>query len=301
MSLKKYFPKFVLDLYKKYWLWKIKNNPKAHAASEFRIFWGRELNWDNPTILSEKGRWVQFNTDTSEWSLYADKYRVREYLEGLGLSEYLPKLYGVWEKASDIDFNSLPSSFVIKTNHGCGEVIVVKNKSKADLEEIRAKMQHYLQERYGVQTAEPHYLNIKPVVLAEEVLPATCPDTDAIVDYKIFCNYGKPIFLDITYNRNMETHHAHEAWYDPEWNKHDEWHTGGYKVKDITRPTSLEKMYEICAQLGKDWPLARIDFYDVNGRPYIGELTFTPNGYTPEDLTPEAQLLIGNMIKLHKD
>lgn len=293
-------PKWLLDIHDKAYYAYIKAFPKRHAEKIFKESFGRPIDWNNPTILSEKGRWIQFNTDTALWHVLADKYKVREYLESLGYDKYLPKLYGVWEKASDIDFSCLPNSFVIKTNHGCGEVIVVSDKSKTNENLIRKKMEAYLSEQYGVWTAEPHYLKIKPLILAEEKLPNTSPDSSAMVDYKIFCSWGKPLFLDICYDRNSDTHHANETWYDPEWNKHDEWHTASYLPSSITRPLSLDIMYDICNKIAIDMPLVRIDFYDVDGKPYIGELTFTPNGYNPECLTPEVQRMIGDMIDLSR-
>lgn len=291
-------PKWVVDIYDRGYYAFIKAFPKYHAATIFKEAFGRSINWSNPTILSEKGRWIQFHTDTSLWHVLADKYKVREYLIGLGYSDYLPKLYGVWEKASDIDFSTLPTSFVMKTNHGCGEVIVVSDKTQMDESCIRKKINAYMSELYGVWTAEPHYLKIKPRILAEEKLPNTSPDSSSMIDYKVFCSWGKPLFLDICYDRNPQTHHAKETWYDTEWNKHDEWHTGAYTPKSITKPQSLNTMYEICNKISKDMPLVRIDFYDVNGKPFIGELTFTPNGFNPECLTPETQLRIGDMIDL---
>ena len=296
--LRKAAPKWVVDLHDKVYYAYIKACPKRHAAKIFKEQFGRAIDWENPTILSEKGRWIQFNTNTSQWPLLADKYKVRDYLQSLGLNEYIPALYGVWETAADIDFSKLPNRFVMKTNHGCGEVIVVSDKSAIEQEAVQKIMQKHLDERYGVYTAEPHYLDIHPVILAEELLPNTCPDSSTMVDYKIFCSWGKPIFLDICYDRNTKTHHAHESWYDPNWIKHDEWHTGNYSPKTITRPSSLNKMYDICALIGKNMPLMRIDFYDVDGKPYIGELTLTPNGFNPECLTPESQRMIGNQIDL---
>lgn len=296
--LRRMAPRWMLDLHDRAYYAYIQAYPKRHAARIFREQYGRSIDWTAPTILSEKGRWIQFNTNTANWSLLADKYRVREYLQSLGLGSYLPSLYGVWSTAADIDFDALPDRFVLKTNHGCGEVMVISDKQRMNKTAVRQTMQHHLETKYGVWTAEPHYLDIPPVIVAEELLPNTSPDSATMVDYKVFCSWGKPIVLDICYDRDPETRHAHESWYDPDWTKHDEWHTGNYQPKDITRPVSQEKMFEICALLSKDMPLMRIDFYDVNGRPYIGELTLTPNGYNPECLTPEAQRLIGDRIDL---
>ena len=153
--------------YRKYQYNYAKNNPKKWAEKLYKKNFGRPIDWKNPTEFNEKIRWMQFNTDTSEWSLLADKYRVREYISSKGYGHILIKLYGKWDKAEDIDFTSLPNSFILKTNHGSGEIIVVKDKSKANLEKIRIKMKNYLNTPFGIWSYEPHYLKIKPCIIAE--------------------------------------------------------------------------------------------------------------------------------------
>ena len=127
-----------------------KYNPQKWAGKLYKNSFGRSIDWKNPKEFNEKIRWMQFNTDTSEWSLLADKYGVRKYLKTKGYEGILVKLYGKWDKADDIDFNSLPNSFILKTNHGYGEIIIVKDKSKANLLEIRKKMDYYLNTPFGV-------------------------------------------------------------------------------------------------------------------------------------------------------
>lgn len=103
--------------------------PKTLAGFYYRKACHKKLNWKNPQDLNEVINWLKFNGDTSMWPLFADKYRVREYVEKKGLGHTLVKLYGVWENAKDIDFNALPNAFVLKTNHGCATNILVKDKS----------------------------------------------------------------------------------------------------------------------------------------------------------------------------
>ena len=85
----------------------------------------KKINWSSPKNLNEKINWLKFNSDTSVWTKLADKYLVRDYVKERGLSSILVELYGVWDDACDIDFNLLPTSYVLKTNHGCGTIIVV--------------------------------------------------------------------------------------------------------------------------------------------------------------------------------
>ncbi len=303
MSLKsvlrdKVFPSWVHALYQKGYYRYIKSHPQYQAGRIYEDYLGRKLNWDNPQEYTEKGRWLQFNSDTSRWSELADKYAVRKYIADKGYGDCLPKLYGAWDDADDIDFSLLPTSFVLKTNHGSGEVLVVKDKFQLDESEARKVMNQYLHTPYGYETAEPHYLRICPRILAEELLENTCKDSRSIVDYKIFCFLGEPFLLDVCYNRDRKAHRLDENWYDLDWNVKEGYSSGDYVPLVFPRPKSLEKMYEICRVLTKDFPLVRLDFYDVNGKAYVGEMTFTPSGFNGDSLTDEARMEVGKHLDL---
>lgn len=293
-------PKWVHALYQKAYNRYIKTHPQYQASRIYEDFIGRKINWENPQEFSEIGRWLQFNSDTSRWSEMADKYLVRNFIYEKGFSENLPKLYGVWDNASKIDFASLPMSFVLKTNHGSGEIIVIKDKNKINEDDIKNKMNKYLHTPYGYESAEPHYLKISPRIVAEELLENTCPTSKTIVDYKIFCFLGEPFLINICYNRDSKTHHCIDAWYNTEWKLLDNYLAFGPKGIEFERPHSLSKMYEICHVLTKDFPFVRLDFYDVNGKPYIGEMTFTPSGFNGDSLTEEARMEIGKFLDLTK-
>ena len=60
----------------------------------------------------------------------------------------------------------------------------------------------------------------------------------------------------------------------------------------------MEKMFELASELSKGIPFVRVDFYNVDGKIYFGEMTFFPaSGYDTKRL-PESDLLFGNMIDL---
>ncbi len=302
MSIKKHLrnilPKIVVSIYDNLYYEYIKAFPKRHAAFLYRQFLGRKINWDNPQEFNEKGRWLQFYTDTSKWSVLADKYKVRNYITQKGHKDILVDLYGAWESADDIDFKKLPDSFVLKTNHGCGEIIIVKNKKDADTELIRKQIRKYLNTPYGVQTAEPHYLKIKPMVIAEQLLPNTSEQSSSIIDYKVYCSFGKPFIIAVCYDRSLKNHIVHQTWYDINWEKLDNYHTGGYKTKDIVRPTTLEQMYLVSKDLASEFPFVRMDYYDVNGKLYFGEMTFTSASFSGDELTNEARMELGKAIDI---
>lgn len=101
--------------------------------------------------------WLLFNSDTSEWTNLADKYKVREFLEKKGCGELLVKLYGHYEDVDDIDFNSLPNKFVIKSNNGFGTVKIVKDKTLLDIPKTKIELKSWIAEPYGYLTGEMHY------------------------------------------------------------------------------------------------------------------------------------------------
>ena len=163
------------------------NDPKKLANYYYKSMSGHDINWENPQDISEKINWMKFYSDTSRWTELADKYKVRAYVESKGLKDILVKLYGVWERPEDIDFTSLPDSFVLKTNHACGTVLLVEDKNKLNFQETLETLRSWMKMRIGIETVEPHYLSIKPMIIAEEYLNKG----SQLIDYKLFTFRGK--------------------------------------------------------------------------------------------------------------
>lgn len=255
---------------------------KQYVNHLYRKSFGRNIDWQHPTEMNEKIRWMQFNYDTSLWTLLADKYRVRQFLIDKGYGGMLVRLYGVWSNAKDIDFTKLPQQFVIKTNHGCGSVYIIKNKDKSDLEEIRAKLLQDIKHRFGSISGEYHYLSIPPIIIAEELLVQKDPFSSSLVDYKFYCVCGKPMYCAVMYNRNIIDRTYDVKLYDMKWQDCSE------KLSDkisrntfsVPKPYNLESMINFCKDVCKNIPFVRVDFYEVNGRMYFGEFTFTPAACT---------------------
>lgn len=97
---------------------------------------GNELDWNNLTSYTEKMQWAKIYDNNPLKTKLSDKYRVREWIKEKIGEEYLIPLLGVWERPEDIDFEDLPSSFVLKLNNGSGDVKIIKDKSKVDRNEI---------------------------------------------------------------------------------------------------------------------------------------------------------------------
>lgn len=276
--------------------------PKWYANKLYKKQFNRNINWEKPTEFNEILRWLQFKTDTSKWSLLADKYRVRKYLEDRGYGDMLVKLYGVWSKAEDIDFTVLPDSFVIKTNHGCGSVYVINDKRSVDLEQIRTNLKKDISVKFGIDTAEPHYLHIKPVIIAEELLHQDGDISSTIIDYKLYCTHGEPQFCGVMYNRTISNHAYDINLYDSNWEDISTligiYPNVNIGTSTIPKPKNFDLMKEFCRDVCSEFPFVRMDFYECYGKLYFGEFTFTPGACFGRPLGLEAGKILSDKIRI---
>lgn len=258
---------------------------------------GKSINWRNPQTLNEKIYWLEFYSDTTLWSTCADKFAVRDYVREKGCEDLLVPLLGKWDSAYDIDFMQLPPKFVLKTNHGSGDVIIVKDKRSIDTDKIRSTIQKNIDTSFGIETGEPHYLRIKPCVIAEQLLETN--SKVGLVDYKVWCFNGEPAFIFTVSNRNFMTHEANYNMFSTSWeNRKDMLVPSVHNSDDIPKPENLNKMLEYARLLSRPFDEVRVDFYEIDGKLYMGELTFTSAAGRMAYFTEEALLHMGSMIKI---
>lgn len=257
-------------------------DPRLAADALYYKIYQRHINLDNPVNLIEKITWMSLNTDTSLWTLCADKYRMRSYVESKGLEKYLPECYGFWEDPEDIDFSKLPNQFVLKANNGCATVMIVRDKSQLNEAKVKKQIKNWLKRPFGYIGAEKHYLSIKPGILAEELLTQSKEldklSSNSMVDFKIWCINGAPESILITYDRGSGSHKV--ALYDLDWNpipqKLNEVKCEAQKKNPpFPRPKHLDEMLDVAKQISKDFKEARVDFYETDKGTVLGEITLT--------------------------
>lgn len=277
-------------------------SPKLLISLQYFYHFHKPMKWWNPQDLNEKINWLKFNSDTSLWTLCADKYRVREYIHQKGLDETLVKLYGKWDNVEDVEWDELPNSFVLKTNNGSGDILVCKDKSKLDIYSVMSKYDKLLKKSFSDTNGEPHYAAMEPCLIAEEVLDCKKQpiETDTLIDYKIWCFNGKPHHVWACYNRHEGS--VEVGTYDLDWKRHDEcsvftWHYRQAK-KDLPKPVSLSRMLEIATKLSEGIPQVRVDLYEINGKPYFGEMTFTSAGGFMNFYTDKFLREMGDLVDL---
>lgn len=282
----------------------LKNNhlisPKALGELRYILKFHRKPNIKNPKDLNEKIMWLMYNTDTSLWTELADKFRVRTYVESKGLSGWLVSLYGIYNTADDIDFDKLPDSFVIKTNNGYGTVLQIEDKTKINWEQLKIKLNKWIKQPFGYITAEPHYVRIPPRIIIEELLKNDNDKSSSLIDYKFWCFNGEIYCCFVCGNRNIERHYTEFVPYDvPQWICREDLLDKNYQTGfRVNRPKNLEKMMDGVKKLAQGFPQVRIDLYEVGGKIYFGEMTFTSNGGRMRYFTDEALLDMGKHITL---
>lgn len=259
--------------------------------------YGRYPDLKRPKDLNEKLLWLSYYWRHPLKARCADKYLCREYVtKESGLPEnLLVPLYGVWNSAEDIDFSSLPENFVLKCNHGCGYNIIVKDKSKLDYEAAKQTLNKWLAEDYAGNASEIHYKDIHPhVILCEKYLE---PQNDDIsqTDYKLLCINGEPQFILVTSDRDS-CGEATLTTFSKEWKQL--YYIKNESTAAISKPKSIEAMLRYAAVLSKNFPFVRVDFYEVDGKPLLGEMTFTPYGNIMTYFKDDVLMKYGQKLRI---
>lgn len=274
-------------------------NPKWAISIIFKRVLHKNMNWKDPRDYNEKINWLKIYGDSDTWARLTDKYSVREYIKECGLEHILVKLYGVWDTADEMDFEALPNQFVLKTTNGCNTVMLVKDKSKINVEEVREQFSKWLKEPMGYATVEPHYFKIKPRIIAEELLQNDNPQSTSLVDYKFICTDGEPRMIMLCADRVLGERMSC-SFYDMDWNYLADQSLGQHagNVVKLDKPSCFDEMVSICRILAKNQPQVRVDLYQSGNKVYFGELTFTFQGGYIDYITPEKLRELGNQITL---
>ena len=253
----------------------------------------RKLDLKNPKSFNEKICWYKLNycSDNDLVVMCADKYKMREYFDKKGLKQYLVPQIGLWKNGNEIDFGTLPNEFVLKTNHGCHFNIVCTDKTIINKEEIVNKLNGWLKIKYGKLNVEPHYNKIEPLIICEKYIGDLNKNT---MDYKLHCFNGKPCYFEVCHSRVIDGD-ALSSSYDIDWKKLKLYK---YEEIEIEKPSCLKEMLNVASVIAADFPYVRIDFYILDNKPLIGELTFSPAGGMDRDLTFESDLKIGNIFNI---
>ncbi len=253
------------------------NEYPERLCAWYKDWTGDVLHLDNPITFNEKLNWLKLYDKNPLKTLCADKFLAPKWAKKQCPDLNTVAILKSWKKADDIDFSKLPQKFVLKCNHGSGMNIIVTDKSRINIPEIIEKLNYWMHMDYAHwnHSFEIHYSNIKRRIICEEYMENK--SEHGIIDYKIHCFAGNPMFIQVIGDRDYEHNSYNQTFFDLDWNnlhvEYDGHNTSGFKIE---KPTCLKNMLEIAKKLSKPFKYVRVDLYLRSNHVYFGELTFAP-------------------------
>lgn len=245
---------------------------KQFTKLEYRVRTGHKLNLKNPQNYNEKLQWLKLNDRKPLYTTIVDKYAVKDYVKEKIGEQYVIKTLGVWERFDDIDFGSLPNQFVLKTTHGGGNsgVVICHDRGIFDFHAAKEKLEKSLKQDAYLVSREWPYKNVPRRIIAEEYMEDK--KTGELRDYKFFCFDGEPKALFVASERQKREEPCFD-FFDTDYNHLDLRCSHPLADTPPDKPESFEEMLELAHKLSVGFPHVRVDLYEINGKPYFGELT----------------------------
>lgn len=232
---------------------------------------GRKIDWDAPKSFTEKLNVSKVYGVSSIKTELTDKVAARKWVEGKIGKRYLIPLIGLYDSLENVSFKDLPEQFVIKCSHDSKSATIVESKkhlSKKDISKLIKKYDKFFMKRnFAYHEFEMHYSKIPHKIIIEEYMGKN------INDYKFLCFGGTPYYCWVDVNRFID--HKRNL-YDLNWALQPvNWTGYGNYKGNIEKPECFEEMLEIVKKLCVSFDSVRVDLYEINGKVYFGEMTFT--------------------------
>ncbi len=245
---------------------------RTYLKIVYRGYMGKRLDLDNPTTFNEKLQLLKLMDHNPVYSRMVDKYEAKKYVADIIGEEYIIKTFGVWDHFDEIDFDRLPDQFVLKCTHDSGGLIICRDKNAFNKAAAKKKIEKSLKTEYYYMGREWPYKNVKPRIIAEQFMEDH--ETHELRDYKFFCFDGVPKALFIATDRSSGGETRFD-FFDMEFRHLPIQNGHPNAVTAPSKPETFEKMKDLAARLSQNIPQLRVDFYEVNGKVYFGELTFS--------------------------
>ena len=270
--------------------------PEKFIRRKFYRNLGYTLNLDDPSTFNEKLQWLKLYWHHPLLPTLVDKYAVKDYIAKQIGKQYVIPTLGVWNNVDDIDWELLPDQFVLKCTHDSGGLVICSDKRQLDRKEAVKKLKKSMANNYYYNGFEWPYKNVKPRIIAEKYMRD--PEADGLPDYKFFCFDGEVKAMFVATERNKKGVEVKFDFYDQDFNHlpFTNGHPNSSKV--ITRNRGFDEMKELAGKLSKGFPHVRIDFYEIAGKVYFGEMTFYHNAGWIKFDPQEWDRIFGDWLKL---
>lgn len=269
---------------------------ETYTRLKYRLIFRKKLNLDKPITLNEKIQWLKLKYRKTEYISLVDKIDVRKFVSDKIGDEYLIPILGVWDSPDEIDFDSLPNQFVLKCSHDSGSVVICKDKSSFDKSAAVKRLKSKYQKSLYWWNREWVYKQLKPRILAEKYMEDS--KSGELRDYKFFCFNGQCKMLFIATNRQNSNKSTTFDFFDIDFNHIDvrQGHPNATPLPE--KPKNYKEMISLAECLSDGIPFVRVDFYEVNGKTYFGELTFFHDGGMVPFEPEKWDSIFGDWLKL---
>ena len=259
----------------------------------------KKINWKNPKSFNEKLQWLKLYDRQGIYCDCVDKFEAKKYVSNIIGKQYIIPTLGVWDSFDEIDFEKLPKSFVLKCTHDCGGVAIISDKTSINKKDLKKQFNDKLNENYFYTGREWPYKNIKPRIIAEVMLDYD--NEGELKDYKLQCFNGKFDNVLVCTGRHSKNG-VRYYYFDRYWNYLPYSDYGEINTDDFGKfkPKNFDKMVELAEMLAKEFVEIRVDFYNVDGKIYFGELTFFSGDGFDTTITHNADLILGERLQLMK-
>lgn len=255
---------------------------------------GLNFNLDNPKTIQEKIQWLKLYDTTPLKTKCSDKIKVHEYCKDkLGKDICIP-IIKTYNNTNEIEWNKLPEKFVIKCNHGSGMNIIVKNKTNINKQDVFNKLNMWMKKDFAFQNGcELQYHNIERKIFVEE-FKEDSNQKNSLLDYKFWCFNGEPKFMTITDGNG----HGKMTFFDTNFKEMNVQRKDFKYLENCKKPLNFDLMIDYSKKLSEDFKFVRVDFYEINGEVYLGELTFTPGSGFFKYTDDKYSKIFGDMLEL---
>jgi hypothetical protein len=275
---------------------------KYTIKKNYKKTFGNRLNLNNPRTLNEKIQWLKLNKKNSFYTLYADKYKVRNYFaKKFGKRGLIPLIYKTtnWR---DIKSKNIPDyPCIIKGNHGSGMHKIIRNKKEVNWKKLQQECRTWMNKNYYYRSLEWQYKNIKPFILVEKLI--LDKNNKIPNDYKFNFFNGNLEFIYCSIDREGKNYRKiYNSDWEPlnfSWSNKKERITTSINP-EIKKPKNFKKMIKIGKEISKKIELVRIDFYEVDGKLYYGEITLYHGGGFNLFEPKKYDQIYGDKLKLNK-
>lgn len=268
---------------------------------QFKRAFGKDLDLVNPKTLNEKMQWLKIHEHDPFSTICADKYAVREFIKNEFGEEYLIPLLYETTNWRDIKQENIPNcNCILKANHDSGHYLIIRDKDSIDYRILRENCRDWLSTNYYYYSREWQYKNIKPRRIIIEKLLET-KDGKIPNDYKLHFINGEFQFIYVSYDREGVND---RCIYDINWNRLPFVWVESYKYNermnttDVPRPATFDMMLEFGTRIAQRFKYVRVDFYDVDGKLYFGEITLHHGGGFDSFIPEEYDRIYGEKLVL---